>query len=307
MLDHLPARVGQSVRVWRALQWPVTFAAGWSLLWVLVLPHPYGTILAATLAILGCGALWFVGNLAQVARHAAAGHRFLCPECLRLGDFLYACGRCGLPLKDHVQFAGKQQPAEVLVTCDACHAPAFAGELEGASPARARCGHCEAAVTLSVYHERRVRILAPLRRPDCDLLRLFAGTPVSDGPGFRSYDDGEYLTYILLLEEFSEGPPQPEDHALRSFDELWIPAAITPLELGQALDRLERLAPGRSRRARALLGPGTPDPHVPRLLRRRCGSLRTDVSPEKLFARSDAPSGTHSGLPEPAAAGAGDA
>jgi hypothetical protein len=231
--------------------------------------------LAVCLGVAGAtaAAVWAEGAAARkeaVARRREAGHRFLCPRCVRFGAFRRACGTCGT----EVEVLAVETQGAYTDRCPQGHSlhdppmPAF-------------CSHCSALLDPAVYHARRVRVLSALTSRDFHTLRAeFRGE--GDLRGVVVEDDGAELTYLLDLEELTaDGSALPGDHAAGAVEAIWIGSA-DPLNLGKALDRFisaaemteERLSAVRVDAAVAEM-----EPAARRLIEARTGSARTGVGP----------------------------
>jgi hypothetical protein len=233
----------------------------------------------ATGSIFVVDRLLYLGK--AMGRHLA-GHRFLCPECLRFGPFCFACADCG-------------EEVPPLVVDGYCACECTSNRLEPPrhrkSPPRfeALCMHCQARSDRALYHHRRVRVVGTLFRDDP--ARLCGALDIGD-PGKASSicvcDDGTRLTYVVPLDALPDGaPPLPLDHALRALEAIWINDAERPLALGQLIDRFLRrsgLTETERKRITILVRQTALPPAGAHLLATRFGALQCGKEPRALLS-----------------------
>lgn len=231
-----------------------------------------------------------IAALREAWRHERQGHRFLCPHCLRFGEFRFACWACGHevdPLIVHTRGA-------YVNDCAECGARLCArdGKLETA--VQAFCRHCSRACEREIHHERRVRVIGTLRESDfttvCDAIGVEPARTLG-GIDRGGYDDGERMTFVLSLAKLPGFAAMlPDAHALWSIEQLWLDGSDgKSLDLGEASDRfLHRsgLSEARRQRLTVTVGGTVPDGPARRLLNARFGKVVYRVPPAALVGVS---------------------
>jgi predicted nucleic acid-binding Zn ribbon protein len=182
-------------------------------------------------------------TVAARVRRRVKGHSFLCPHCLHVDRFRYACGACG----DEADGVAVLTGGAYVNDCPHCRAELFPRERAPELRAWAYCGNCFGVSGARPHHERRVAVAATLLAEDFDTLREFAGAReqrAKDRLGFFCLDDGETLQYVLDCggAEADEAGPL-DSHALRLIESVWVDAAgVEPLRFGRAVDAFIRRA-----------------------------------------------------------------
>jgi hypothetical protein len=219
-------------------------------------------------------------------RHRCGRHRFLCPACLRFDAFRFACGTCGEELHRVLVYTG----AIYRDDCPNCRLPLGLRKRGHVRPSpspervRAYCGHCTASCDRSLYHERQIRVLAALSSAELRSLDPAPFAPLlRSEKGFRVYDEGSRLTYLLFLDDLASlSPPPTPEHAAYDPRMIWLSgASVEPLELGATVDHLLQW-PGwdeAERQTQAVwVGEETIPPAARRVLEARFGRVRYGVS-----------------------------
>jgi hypothetical protein len=175
---------------------------------------------------------WLHGVLAAFRKSSdrrASDYRFLCPQCLRFGDFDFGCGSCGVKINP---FIVNTQGA-YTIKCPHCRSALYAGEKENIA---AYCRRCDASCEMRTHHHRQIRVVGALLTDDFHHLRGEGEEKRSaDGLRYACTDDGRRLTYILNLEDLAargEGTS-----AIREMKTIWVGADCDALVLGEAADR----------------------------------------------------------------------
>jgi hypothetical protein len=211
--------------------------------------------------------------------------RFLCPHCLRLGGFRFACGSCGEEI----------EPFAVLTKgiyvndCPHCKAALFGrpGQAEGI--VRAYCGQCGQNADRVVHHERAVRIIGTFHGEDfLKTARAIGARQESAWDiGYACRDDGRELDYVVDIGELLNKPAGvPSDHAVRHLDVLWCDAAAEdPLKLGREVDRFVSLPEMPEERVRTVpvcIARDSLDPAAGSRLKALFDTIRYGVPPQEL-------------------------
>jgi hypothetical protein len=217
-------------------------------------------------------------------RHHRARHRFLCPRCLSLGGFRFACGACGNEVESFTVLTGGAYASD----CPSCHVRLFA---KNKSQVAAHCENCLGSCDRSLHHERRVRVIATLLDEDFRLICRLTGAPplrAADHQTFACMDDGECLRYILSFD--SEAGVETADlpmHALRNVETIWLDAAgADPLRLGRIIDAFIRqsgLTEAQRRRITVFIRQPAPEAAIRNKLAALFGLLRCGFGPSTLF------------------------
>jgi hypothetical protein len=246
----------------------------------LVLALAVFTVLAGPLCLLDASLY-----LRKALLRRIAGHRFLCPECLRFGPFRWACGRCGEEAPPDVVHWG------MAWTCGCPVLHNGRGLLpDGLDPTmQAFCPECRSSMDLARYHHRRVRVLGVF---SAEALGAFQAAVEAASPGVDGQicvcDDGARLTYILPLHDLTADARGLSDtHAVRHLEAIWLDVADPePLALGGLLDRFVNRS-GLTEEQRRRITVCVPQAELPavvtRLLSARFGRVRYEITPGDLL------------------------
>lgn len=166
-------------------------------------------------------------DAAEYHRHAEQGHRFLCPRCLCLGGFDFACRECGHEVDPYLGVTN-DEGAPVCARCESRLA-GDGGSVDAGL--RAACRRCGWQGDRAVFHERRVRVVGVVS-PD-DLREFCAGNPGltwMPGAGYSAADDGECLTYVLDLSTVRDDIRSSHPwHATHALETLWLDHAAAAM------------------------------------------------------------------------------
>lgn len=258
---------------------------------MLLLPHPawapllYGALL---LGIAGKACLHAASaTVREHLRHEEAGHRFLCPHCLRFGEYCFACGAC----RREVEPVVVHTRGAYVNDCPHCEALLFPQGEETGAGVEGRCHYCSGVCEARIYHERQVRVVGTPRASD--FAAFCSAIPIEpertrSGLYMACHDDGTRLTVVLDLSRLpGYVATLPETHALGGMEHLWLNGSdLDPLRLGEAVDRLiERTGLSDWRRQATVLsvGGGAPEGAARRLLAARFRTVVEDVAPRALI------------------------
>jgi hypothetical protein len=241
------------------------------------------------------GAAWTHGALMALherMQRQQERRRFLCPRCLQFGPLDFACSSCGTTVEAflvHTQ-------GEYVNDCPRCHTRLSLDGRGKGGRVQARCRQCRGMCDHTLYHRRRVRILATLLPDDFYSLRKKMGKVWEVRTGSHSFhlDDGARLTYVLKL----DGLPQhlkvlPPGHAARQVEAVWLEgSALESLKLGREVDRLIRQ--GRLPEAPAdplivCVAEESLEPTAASLLEARFGTIRCGVQPASFLGLEPQP------------------
>lgn len=239
-------------------------------------------------------------------RRSRTALRFLCPACLHFWDYHFACKSCGHRISSLQIKTGGIWDNE----CSQCGQQLFSYSLTSESQIQLVCDNCQQSCELHIHYQRRVRVLATLCADDfaelCRTARVSQKRSLHTAPGkhnwyltplsfvigkenlprgmkFSCQDDGECLTYILLSDEWKPGKFVALQHALRHVEAIWVNAEnISPLEIGQALDRLIRhsdLEEAQRRKISVCVPQSELDQVIRNRLEALLGKINCDIEP----------------------------
>lgn len=237
------------------------------------------------------------------AHRRAAGHRFLCPQCLQFGDFRFACRACAKEVEAFLVRTG----GAYVNDCGVCRAPVFPrGGAEGRG-VRAYCDNCVGGFEVEPHQRRRVRVLAAPLPADFELFSRADGARrgrALDGTSFVVFDDGDCLSYVLACDP-AAGPEETAApaHAFRDVAAVWLDTSgVEPLPLARAVDALIRqsqLPEPEWRRMQVCVRQMLIDPLIRSRLEAQFENIRYGVEPEEFLALDELVRGSQ--LAEPSA------
>lgn len=210
-----------------------------------------------------------------------SGQRFLCPACLCFRLPQWACAACENEVRNDPVAHWPLSPWTAWMgvpKCPRCGRVKRVKLPDGSPGLRARCGECGKTCPRDPYHERCVTVRAVLRSQDMEAVAaVFSGPRMPEAPYVRE-DDGLTFRYVLNAEELPDtGRPLPAHHALHDVLWLWTAGDVSSLAMAQAVDRLQRLAPGAGERVRLLVGVAKDECAHVELLKRRFRSVQFGV------------------------------
>jgi hypothetical protein len=248
-------------------------------------PVGYAAVLTGIVAAAGLHAAG--AALREGLRHTSSDHRFLCPHCLRFGEYRFACGACGRA----VDALTVHTYGAYVNDCPHCGVLLFSRDGESGVGVQAGCQHCARVCERQIYHEREVAVVGALRESDfAALCSAIGARPERTRGGIHAgcHDDGARLTYLLSLGNLPTfAAALPGAHALWAVERIWVDGNdVEPLKLGEAVDRFlqqTRLSAAGRQALAICVGGDAPSGASHRLLAARFGAVVDHVTPGHLI------------------------
>lgn len=166
--------------------------------------------------------------------------RFLCPRCLHIESFRYACNSC----ENEVESFAALTDGAYVNSCPNCQAHLFARHKDAPNNISAYCENCFGLSPLDPFHERSVAITATIFATDFLTLRDTAQAQsqiAKDQTEYFCLDDGKQLRYFLICSEGQMNDQFDQPPAFWQIDSVWIDTTNTePLHFARAMDAFIR-------------------------------------------------------------------
>lgn len=241
-------------------------------------------IVGLTLTAFGHG---WMNRFKEWRRHDHDLHRFLCPACLHLERFTFACSNC----EEEVEPFQVHTNGVYFDQCVQCQQQLFIKSENESDRVKAYCKNCFATWDRSIYHERQVRVQATVLVRDFSTLQQIENSALHTDKEHNTFfcvETPQTLNYVINFDSNRQLPETPKArHALSHLDTIWLDVAgVDVLQVGQALDALIRqldLSDDQCRKIVICVQQTTIDSVLKNRLESQFGAVRYGVSGQMLW------------------------